>query len=141
MHEFAEFAVRTESGQVIGAENASDMAMPAMGSMSAESPVVPRTVLDLALRIDVQEGALFVVAGVEPRIEVALGHLGHVVFVQEFALVTLFAEATQPMLADDCAIAADVSERAGGALFALQTVGPVEELTHGGRGLWRGGGS
>lgn len=105
--------------------------MATVWAMPTESPVVPRTILDFALWIDVQEGTLFVVASIEPRIEVAFGHLGHVVFVQEFALVPFLAEATKPMFANDCAIASDVSKRTGSALFTLQTVGAVEKLANG----------
>jgi len=35
-------------------------------------------------------------------IEPALWHLSQVVFVQELAVVTLLAQSTEPMLADDC---------------------------------------
>lgn len=130
MHELAELTVRTESGQVVGAQYTTNMTMTTVRTVPTESPVVPRAILNLALRIDVQEGTLLVVASVEPRVEVAFGHLGHVVFVQEFALVALLAETTKPVLADDCAIAANVSKRAGCSLFAFHTVAAVEKLAN-----------
>ena len=86
--------------------------MPAARSVPAESPVVPGTVPHFGLRVDVQEGALLVVAGVEPGVEVALRHLAHVVLVEELAVVALLAESPQPVLADDGLVAADVSKRA-----------------------------
>lgn len=131
MHKLAQLAVRTETSQIIGAEHTAHVPMPAMRSVPAKTAIVPRTVLDLALRIDVQERTLLVVARIEARVKIALGHLGHVVLVQELALVTLFAEATQPMLAHDGAVAADVPERTGVALFTLEAVASVEELTNG----------
>lgn len=118
MHILAAGAVRTTARQVVGAEDAAHVPMAAVRSVPTEPPIVPRTVLDLALGVDVQEGALLVVARVEARIEITFGHFGHVVFVQELALVALLAESTKPMLADDGAVAAYVSERTLGALLA-----------------------
>lgn len=92
MHEFAQLAVRTETSQVVGAKHTTDVTMATMWTVSTESTIIPRTVLNLALRVDVQERAFLVVARVESRIEVALGHLGHVVLVEELTLIALFAE-------------------------------------------------
>ena len=62
-------------------------------TVSTEATVVPGAVLDLRLAVDVQELALFVAALAVLRVEVALGHLAHVVLVQELALVALLAQA------------------------------------------------
>lgn len=136
MHEFAQTAVRTETGQIVGAEHPANVPMTTVRSVSTEAAIVPRTVANLRFRIDVQERAFLIVAGIEARIEVAFGHFGHVVFVQELALVALLAEATQPMFADNRTIAANVPKRTGGTLFAFLTrIGAIEELTDSGRGL------
>ncbi len=93
--------------------------MAAIGAVAAETPIVPRTVPDLGLWINVEKWALLVVAGIETRIEVALRHLGHVVLVEELALVALLAEAASPVLAHYRFVAADMAKGAGGALLAV----------------------
>lgn len=128
MHVLAFGSVGAKPGHVVRAQHPPDVPVSAVRPMPAEAPVVPRAVFYLALRIYVQEGALFVVAGVETGVEVALGHLGHIVLVQELALVTLFAEAAQPMLADYGAVTAHVTEGAQGAFLA--THGRAEELAN-----------
>jgi hypothetical protein len=55
---------RAESGQVVEAEHPPDMAMAAGRPVPAEPSVVPWTVANLGLRINVQEWALFVVASI-----------------------------------------------------------------------------
>ena len=125
-------ASRTETRQIVDTEHAAHVTMAAVGPVPAEPPVIPRTVPDLGLRVNVEEGTLLVVAGVEPRVEVALGHLGHVVLVEKLALVPLLAEAAQPVLADDGFVAAHMAERTRGALLA---VGPHVEVTDSRAGL------
>lgn len=118
VHMLAVGAQRTEAAQVVHADDASRMSMPAVRSVSTEPPIVPGTVLDLRLRIDVQVLAVLVGARLELRVEVALGHLGHVVLVQELAQIALLAQAAQPVLADHRSVGFDVSVRAGRSAFA-----------------------
>lgn len=118
MHELALGPLRTEAGQVVDAQYTPDVSVPTIWSVPAESAVVPRTIFDLALGVDVQEGALFVVARVEARVKVAFGHFCHVEFVQELALVAFFAEAPEPMFANNRPISADVTEGARVAFVA-----------------------
>merc|ERR1719245_879641 len=106
-------ALRAEAGEVVDAEDAADVPVPAGGSVSAESSVVPGTVPHLGLGVDVQERTLLVMASVKSSVEVALWHLAHIVLVQELALVALLAEAAQPVLANNRLVSADVSEGAG----------------------------
>ena len=80
-------------------------------SMTAKTPIVPRTVLDLALGIYVEESALFLVTSVKSRVEIALRHSRHIVLVKKFATVAFFAERSKPMLAHDCLLLGfDMSE-------------------------------
>ncbi len=75
------------------------MSILAVGAVSTEASVVPGTVLDLRLAVHVKKVTLLVAALVVLGEEVALGHLAHVVLVEELALVALLAQAAQPMLA------------------------------------------
>lgn len=70
-----------------------------------------------------KERALLIVARIKSGIEVALRHLGHVILVEELALVTLLAKTSQPVLADHGAVATDVSVR------ALRSVAAASGLT------------
>lgn len=84
--------------------------MPAKGTMLTEATVIPRAVLYLGFRVDVQEGALLVAALPELGVKVALWHLGHVVFVQELTLVPFLAQSSQPVFAHNCLLATNVAE-------------------------------
>lgn len=46
----------------------------------------------------------------ELGVKVALGHLGHVVLMQELALVPFLAQSSQPVFAHNCLLTTDVSE-------------------------------
>lgn len=129
MHKLAVGSFRAESAEIIKAHDAARVPMPTIWTVPAKSSVVPRAIFDLGFGIDVKKRAFFVAARIEPRIEVALGHFGHVVFVQEFALVALLAQPAQPVLANDRPVPLDVPERASGA-FAARA--PRVELAHGG---------
>lgn len=91
MHVFTVGTFGTESSQVIGAQHPPDVPVSTVRTVSAEATVVPRTVLDLTFGVYVKERTLFVVAGVEPRVKVTFWHFCHVVFVQEFTLVSFLA--------------------------------------------------
>lgn len=101
MHVLTSLSIRTKASQIILAQNSSHVSVSAAGSMSAEAAIIPRAILDLALRIDVQKRALLLVTGIESGVEVALGHLSHIIFVQKLAAVAFLAKSSQPMLAHD----------------------------------------
>ena len=128
----------TEAGQPVDAENSPDVTVSTVGAVAAEASVVPGTVSDLGLGVDVEEWTLLVVAGVEPGVEVALRHLTHVVFVEELTLVPLLTEPPEPVFADDGFVPPDVSEGTGGSSL---TGGADIELAHGSTALvhpWEG---
>lgn len=102
MHVLAGLSVGTKAGQIILAQNSPDMPMPAPGTVPAKASIVPRTILDLALGIDVQESAFLFVAGVESRVEITFRHFCHVIFVEELAAVAFLTQRSKPMLAHDC---------------------------------------
>lgn len=112
VHEFTRGPLRAESHEVIDTDDSPRVPVPAEGAVLAEAAVVPRAVLDLGLGVDVQERALLVAALPELGVEVALGHLGHVVLVQELALVPLLAQPPQPVFAHHRLLTTDVAERA-----------------------------
>lgn len=134
MHMLAVGSLRTEAGQVVHAQHTPQMLMSTVRPMAAESTFIPRTVFHLALWVDVQERALFVVAGIETRIEITLWHFRHVVLVQKLALVALFTQTTQPVLTDDGAIAPYVPKWAGASFVAFLAIF-CDEIADGGYGL------
>ena len=81
----------TEPGQIIFTRLIPDMTIPAIWAMFAKTPLVPRTILDVIFRADVQEETFNVTAGPERREEMARRHLAQVVLVQELALIVLLA--------------------------------------------------
>lgn len=92
---------------------------------------IPRTVFDLALRVYMQKRALLIVTSIKSRIEVALGHLRHVIFMKKLALVPFFTEPSQPMLANNCAVTSDMSVGTLGTIVAVSELSV--ELADGGR--------
>jgi len=106
-------ACRAEASQVVDAEHAPDMAVATVRTMATEATVIPGAVTDLGFWVNVEEGALFVMAGIESGVEIALGHLAHVVLVQELALVPLLAEPPQPVLAHDGLVPPNMTKGTG----------------------------
>ena len=134
----ARLSGRTEAGQVVYTEYSSHVPVPAIRSVPAEPPVIPRTVFYLRLRVNMEERALLVVTGIEPGVEIAFRHLGHIVLVKELALVTLLTQASQPMFTNNSFVPPYMSEGTG---RCFSTVRSHVKVTDGGPRLihpWEG---
>ena len=57
---------KIQHDKIVSVTRPADVAVSAVGSVPTETSVVPRAIPDLALRVNVKEGALFVVTGIEP---------------------------------------------------------------------------
>lgn len=96
---------RTEACQVARTKDLLHVTLFAVGSLRAKSHGVLVTGRDLGLRVDVQVLALRSLGAVAVLgVENTLGHLAEVVLVEVLALVVLFAQAAQPVLADDLVV-------------------------------------
>lgn len=106
--------------------------------MFAEASVIPRTVFNFGLWIDVQEWTFLVATltcNTDPDVntistvqiqsdlkgnwqnqqtkfgvEVAFRHLGHVIFMEKLALVSLFAESSEPVFTHHRLLPTDVAK-------------------------------
>jgi len=126
--EFAFRALGAKSDEIIDAENATSMSMSTLRAVPTKASIIPLAVFDLGRGVDVLEGTLLVKTRAELLEEVALGHFGHVVFVEKLAIVAFFAETAQPMLAHHGPITPDVTIRAHGLSL---TVSPEKEIADG----------
>lgn len=98
----AVWPVGAEASEVIRAHLLADMFLCAPGPKRAEALVVMWTGRQLALGVDVQVQTLVAVgAEAVAQEKVTLGHLPQVELVQELAALSLFTQATQPVLADE----------------------------------------
>jgi len=111
MHKFTVFPFWTEAHQVVHTDHSSSVSVSAVRAVFAESSVVPGTVFNFGLRVDVQKWTLFVATLTKLGVEVALRHLGHAILVEKFTLVSLLTQSSEPVLAHNSLLSADVTER------------------------------
>lgn len=119
MHKFAVRPVRAESAEVVDAHDAPCVTMAAVGTVPTEASVVPRTIFYLRFGIDVEKWAFLVAARIKPGVKIAFRHFRHIEFVQEFTLIAFLAQAAEPVLAHDCSITFNMSERTRGSFAAV----------------------
>lgn len=136
MHKFTGFSFWTEAHEVIHTDHSSRVSVSAVRTVFAEASVIPGTVFDLGLWIDVQEWTFLVATLAKLGVEVAFRHLGHVVFVEKLALVSLLTQSSEPVLTHHRLLSADVTERTHPT---FQTSCSHEELTHSRPGLVHAG--
>lgn len=110
MHKFTGFSLWTEAHQVIHTDDSSCVSVSAVRTVFAEASVIPGTVFDLGLWVNVQEWTFLVATLTKLGVEVALRHLGHVVFVEKLALVSFLTQSSEPVLTHHCLLATDVTE-------------------------------
>lgn len=119
VHKLALGSFGAEAAQIVEAHNAPGVTVAAVGTVPAEPAIVPWTIFDLCLWINVEEWAIFVAARVEARVEVTFGHFRHIKLVQKFTLVAFLAQAAKPVLAHDCSVTLYVPEGACGRFTAV----------------------
>jgi len=112
MSEFTVRTLRTKARHVTLARNLPHMFVLTPSPMLAESTRIPRAFLEFVLGADVSVHELGITAFPEIRKEMALGHLVHSKFVQEFTMVVFLAQRSQPMFAYDCFVSFRVAKRA-----------------------------
>lgn len=127
VHKFTGFSFWTESHQVVHTDHPSCVSVSAVRTVFAEASVIPGTVFNLGLRINVQERTFLVATLAKLGVEVAFRHFGHVVFVEELALVSLLAQSSEPVLTHHRLFSADVTERTHPTFHTSRS---HEELTH-----------
>jgi hypothetical protein len=115
MNKLADRSFGAKPAEIIGTEYSSRVTMATVGSMPAESSVIPRAVSNLGLRINVKEWTLLIRAGMKARVEITFGHLAHVVLVEKLTHVSLLTETPKPVFAHDCPVSLDVSVRTRGS--------------------------
>lgn len=96
----------------------SHMSIPTIRAVFAEAAGVPNAFLYLAIRVDVEVHAFGIRAFTVFAEKPALRHLLQVIFVQEFAILSLLAKPSQPMFANYRFIGSTVFESAGVAFRA-----------------------
>lgn len=89
---------------------------------------LPWTILYFTLWVNMQKWAFLIMTCIESSVEITFWHFRHVIFMEEFTLVPLLAEATKPMLADHCPVPSYMSVRTLGPIIAASWL--TKEFTY-----------
>jgi len=87
------------------------MAIFASRAVSTKAAVVPWTVFHFVEWINMHEITVFITARSEFCIKIALRHALHIILVKKLAIVTLFAQTSEPVLAHCSFFNFNMSER------------------------------
>lgn len=123
MKELAVLSFYTESIKVRRTHHTTPVPVLTIGTVPTKSPFVPGTILDFTLRINVAKWTFFIAASIVFGEEITLGHFGQVIFVQEFTLVALFTETSQPVFAHNSFLAKNVTAGTLRSVDAALTTG------------------
>lgn len=132
MGKFTLGSLRTKSYDPILTNNFSQMSVFTGSPVFAEASVVPKTYPCSIFWVQMEKLTLAVTTNTISLIKIALGHFAHVVCVEELAVVSLLAEASNPMLTHNRLFALHVAEGTQEAPFAQP---PLEEVAHKSNGL------
>lgn len=95
-------AMGTEPTKVQRTHDFANMTIRTSGSQWAESLLVFNTFRNLLLWINVQIETFWSLCAIAiSGVKETLGHLAEIILVQEFTVIILFAEPTEPVLAHD----------------------------------------
>ena len=101
LFKFTVWTIGTKAEQIVLTDYFFQMPILTVGSMPTKTSVVPWTVFDLGLSIQVKKFAFFIATLAVFRIEITFRHFTHVIFVQKFTFIAFLTETTQPMFAHD----------------------------------------
>ena len=100
LFKFTVWTIGTKAEQIVLTDYFFQMPILTVGYMPTKTSVVPWTVFDLGLSIQVKKFAFFITTLTVFGIEITFRHFAHVIFMQKFAFITFLTKTTQPMFAN-----------------------------------------